>query len=323
MMSFSFTDLIGAMPPYSIPEPLKMVLLAIVQGIAEFLPISSSGHLVVLNALFGTPAEEVLGMGIMLHLGTLIAILVFYRHRILALLQKDRRVIPLLIVGTIPAAVIGIYLKKNHEWITTHPLLAGFMLPITGFILLALAPKSTRGQKDHAPDGSEGRRENKESEETEGTEETESTETNQVTTGREYQSIGFGTAILIGLAQAFAILPGISRSGSTIVAGVLLGLKRESAATFSFLLAIPAIGGASLLEIIDIIKGSEAAADGTPLPLLLMGLAISFLVGWASLAWLVKWLEQGKIHWFAYWVIPLGFLVVVWQLYQIVEKSSL
>ncbi len=168
------------MPPYNLPEWLTVPMLAIVQGIAEFLPISSSGHLVALNALFGT-VQGSIEINIILHLGTLLAILVFYRRRILDLLSSDRRVIPLLIIGTIPAAVIGIILKKNYQWLLEDPLLAGFMLPVTGFILMLL-PKLKKGEA-------------------------------------EYQALNWQTALLIGFAQAVAILPGISRSGSTIVAG--------------------------------------------------------------------------------------------------------
>ncbi len=274
------------MPPYDISEPVKVFLLAVIQGITEFLPISSSGHLVAANALFDQVQQgAVAELNIVLHFGTLLAILVFYRKRIIALLSRDKRVIPLLIVGTLPAVVAGLYVKKVHEKLTGHslewliesPLLAGFMLPLTGFILLVL-PSLKDDDKV------------------------------------EYQKITIWTALLIGLAQAFAILPGISRSGSTIVAGALLGLRRQSAATFSFLLAIPVIAGGALLEFKDIYDAGFQTQ--TPILLLVMGVIVSFLVGLLALQWLVKWIEGGKLHLFAYWVIPLGFLLVVWQLYQ-------
>ncbi len=290
------------MPPYHIPETLKIIILATVQGIAEFLPISSSGHLVVINTLFGTNPDDMLGLGIVLHLGTLLAILVFYRARIIALFSEDRRVIGLLIAGTIPAACLGIYLKKYQEWITVDPLLSGFMLTVTGFILMALPGNETDETKKAA--------DNEKSVDNEKP-------------GKlriEYQQMGYVTAILIGCAQAFAILPGISRSGTTIVAGYLLGLKRQSAATFSFLLAIPAIGGATLLEGIDIV--SDPNLDASGIGMLVLGMVVSFSVGWLALCWLVKWLEAGSLRLFAYWVIPLGFLVIVWQLYQLVLNQA-
>ena len=267
-----------------VSEPVKVFILAVIQGIAEFLPISSSGHLVVTNALIGT-GEGTAELNIILHFGTLVAIVVFYWRRILDLLKSDRRVIPLLIVGTIPAVVIGLIIKKKFDWITEDSLLAGFMLPITGLILILLT-RFTKGEK-------------------------------------EYQQITFKTAILIGFAQAFAILPGISRSGSTIVAGAMLGLKQQSAATFSFLLAIPVILGATVLELKDIYeKWSESQhlevappITETPVYLLVAGAVISFFVGLVALRWLVTWIEKGKLHWFSYWLIPFGFAIVVWQLY--------
>ena len=256
----------------AIPQLVQVVVLAIVQGIAEFLPISSSGHLNVFQTIMGKLSESA-ELNIVLHFGTLLAIIGFYWKRILALLTSDRRVIPMLILGTVPAAVIGIYLKKMHEPLLASTLLSGLMFPITGIMLIVL---SRLKQAD-----------------------------------KEYVNMDYKTVILIGLAQAFALLPGISRSGSTIVMGSLLGLSRQSAATFSFLLAIPAILGATVLELRDII---EAGKTETPLVPLMAGLVIALAVGWVSLAILVKWLEAGKLHWFAYYLIPFGLAVVVWQL---------
>ncbi len=261
-------------------EPIKIVILAIVQGIAEFLPISSSGHLVAINAFLGGGNDST-ELSVVLHFGTLLAILVFYRQRILDLLSSDRRVIPLLVLGTIPAAVIGLYVKKYHEEVLTNPLLTGFMLVITGFILMALS-KIKPGKK-------------------------------------EYSGLSWLPVLIIGFAQAFALLPGISRSGSTIVMGAYLGLQRQSAATFSFLLAIPAILGATVLEVKDMV---EQGQPETPFWLLGMGLIISFGVGLLALSWLVKWVENGKLHWFSYWLLPFGFFMIVWQTYEYVQRAS-
>ena len=256
-----------------ISETLKIIVLSIVQGVAEFLPISSSGHLVVLNELFGTGQGSV-ELNVVLHLGTLLAILIFYWRRVWALLGKDWRVVPQLVVGTIPAAVVGLTIKRNFEELLTDPLLAGFMFPITGGMLLLLL---------------------------------------WIKPGElEYQRLTYRQVVLIGLAQAFALLPGISRSGSTIVAGCLLGLKRQAAATFSFLLAIPVIAGAGLLEVKDMVETGQTT---TPVGLLLFGALVAFIIGLGSLRWLVNWVEQGWLYLFAYWLIPLGVVVVVWQLF--------
>ena len=262
-----------------IPELAQVVILAIAQGIAEFLPISSSGHLVAVEAMMGNSSDST-EMSIVLHFGTLLAILVFYRKRILDLLKEDRRVIPLLVLGTIPAAVIGIYLKKNHEAVLKNPLLTGFMLVITAFILMALS-KIKPGDKT-------------------------------------YPKLTWGPVLIIGIAQAFALLPGISRSGTTIVMGALVGLKRQSATTFSFLLAIPAIGGASLLEAKDILENGAS----TPIWLLAIGAIVAFLVGLVALGWLVKWIEQGRLHWFSYWLLPFGFFMIVWQTYEYLKDAG-
>lgn len=264
---------------FEIPQIAQVIVLAIVQGIAEFLPISSSGHLVAVEALMGSHSDST-EMSIVLHFGTLLAIIVFYRKRIVELLGEDRRVVPLLIVGTIPAAAIGMYLKAYHEGLLKNPLLTGFMLVITGFILMAL---------------------------------------NRIKPGKKtYPDLTVSPVILIGLAQAFALLPGISRSGTTIVMGALMGLHRQSAATFSFLLAIPAISGASLLEAKDILENGAS----TPLWLLAVGAVTAFLVGLAALGWLVKWIEQGRLHWFSYWLLPFGFFMIVWQTYEYVKEAS-
>ncbi len=196
---------------------IEIVILAIVQGIAEFLPISSSGHLVILGALLGggelgeSPTLEVI-----LHAGTLGSILVVFWRRILDLLSRDRRVIPLLVVGTLPAVVIGLTIKTQFEYILRYPILAGAMLLVTATMLVILGRLPPR-------DG-------------------------------EYQAMSWKTAFLIGCFQAFAILPGVSRSGSTILGGRLLGLKNDDSVTFSFLLAIPAILGATVLTLKDVLR---------------------------------------------------------------------
>ncbi|HMP78360.1 MAG TPA: undecaprenyl-diphosphate phosphatase [Pirellulaceae bacterium] len=268
------------MPPYEVPDWLRVVILAVVQGIGEFLPISSSGHVVVGDALLGG-AKESTRLNIVLHLGTLLSILVFYWQRIWQLLGSDRRVIGLLIVGTIPAAVVGLTVRYQFPQLLESPLLAGFMFSITAFLLMLLL-RTKEGEGD-------------------------------------YRSMSYRLAILIGLAQALAILPGISRSGATIVAAVLLGLRRDSAATYSFLLAIPAIGGAGVLELKDLMDPTEEMEIS--LGLLLGGAFIAFVVGLVSLKLLVRLLDRGRLHLFAYWLIPFGMLVIVWQLHLMVQNS--
>ena len=196
---------------------LEMILLAIVQGITEFLPISSDGHLAVVNALLqaGGKGEvpDLLETTIVLHLGTLASVLIFYRKAIVATLTSQRRAILPLIAATIPAGVIGVGIEKGlpdetTKWLLESPLFAGFGFFITAAALWWLG---------HTKEGE-----------------------------LDYPDTPMWKAVVIGFFQAAAILPGVSRSGLTISSGVGLGLKREAAATFSFLMAIPVIGGAGL-----------------------------------------------------------------------------
>ncbi len=249
-----------------------IIILAVVQGIAEFLPISSSGHLVILGAMLGELSESPT-LEIILHAGTLGSILVVFWRRILSLISSDRRVIPLLIVGTIPAALAGVTIKLFFPYLIRSPLLAGIMLLVTGSMLILLG---RLGPRD-AP----------------------------------YQSLSWGGAFLVGCFQAVAILPGISRSGSTILGGRLAGLKNDDSVTFSFLLAIPAILGATVLTLRDL---WESVRDGVPIAQtpteLAVGAAVSFLVGIVSLLWLIGWSRQDRLHWFAWWCIPVGLLTI-------------
>lgn len=256
---------------------IEIVILATIQGLTEFLPVSSSGHLAIVAALLdpsgSAAADDVVEVEIVLHLGTLLSILVFYWHRICRLLGQDRRTLLLLLVGTIPAAAVGLPLKSLASDALSNPLLAGCMLPITGLLLLAV-PRLARGSDT-------------------------------------YQQLGYRRALWIGIAQAFAILPGISRSGATIATGLANRLDRESAATFSFLLAIPAISGAGLVHLIDL---AGKGGSGTQPLHLAIGAVVSFAVGLLALWWVVRWLEQGRLQLFAWWCIPVGIAVIIWQL---------
>jgi undecaprenyl-diphosphatase len=127
----------------------------------------------------------------------------------------------------------------------------------------------------------------------------------------EYQSMTLGAALAVGCSQAFAILPGVSRSGSTILGGRLLGLKNDDSITFSFLLAIPAILGATVLTLKDLYEDHAAGIPiGYPMSELLAGAVVSFLVGIFALRWLIGWSRQDRLHWFAWWCIPAGMLVI-------------
>ena len=251
----------------------EIILLGIIQGLTEFLPVSSSGHLVVTNALLealgSAPIEDLVEVEIVLHLGTLAAVLVFYRREIQRLFSSDRRVLAPLLIATLPAAVVG--LQVEESWLQSA-LLAGCLFPVTAVGLLWISRQKT-GDAD-------------------------------------YSSLRPAQALTIGLLQALAILPGISRSGATIAGGLGVGLHREAAATFAFLMAIPTIAGGGLL------KGYQAyqqGGTGTPMVFLAIGFIVSMLVGWAALKLLIYWVRQGRLAIFAWYLIPLGIAVVLWQ----------
>ena len=257
----------------------KILILAVVQGIAEFLPVSSSGHLVILGALLSELGQAASKLGgsptleITLHAGTLGSILVVYWKKIIQLLTSDRRVVPVLAVGTLPVVVVGLTIKTGFPTLLLNPLLAAVMLLVTGGMLVALGRLRAR----------------------EGC----------------YQDLTWHAALLIGCFQSVAILPGISRSGSTILGGRLLGLKKEDSVTFSFLLAIPAILGASVLEAKEIwdqiSAGNKLEFSFTELG---FGAGLSFLVGVFALKWLIGWSSKDRLHWFAWWCFPVGILAI-------------
>jgi undecaprenyl-diphosphatase len=256
----------------------QVLVLAVVQGITEFLPVSSDGHLALVEPLLrGNQADAPSSMDltIILHLGTLGSILVYYRERIFRLLGEDRRVLFLIVLGTIPAVALVLCCKMFFdEWfepILKSTLMAGIMLPVTGAALL-WAHYRGGGQRD-------------------------------------YRELKWTDSLLIGLAQATAILPGLSRSGTTIAAGLSRGMSRASAATYSFLLAIPALAGAGVYEAFSMLKDPKPLS-ASPVNLTI-GAAVSFVVGLAAIAVLTRVLERGRLHYFGWYCIALGLIVIV------------
>ncbi len=253
-------------------EVWQVLILAVVQGLTEFLPVSSSGHLVIGAACLGVDREalDVAEVTIALHVGTLLAILVYYARRIGRVLTRDRRVIGLLIVGTLPAVVVGVPIELFFEKWLESPAIAGILLLLTGSLLLGLNRLSVRAKRT--------------------------------------EEASWQDAVWIGVFQAAAVLPGLSRSGSTIFAGTWRGLVPGEAATFSFLLAVPAIAGAAVLK--GASMWAKGAAPTTPWGTLAAGIAVSFVVGLVALAWLVRWVALGRLGWFAWWCFAVGLAVL-------------
>ena len=260
-------------------ELLKICILSAAQGIAEFLPVSSSGHLLVLSNWFKFDVEESMMLNVVLHAGTLLAIVIFYFKRLCSILldRSRRRLIGLVIIGSVPAGVVGISLKALHleDKLFSSPYIAALGFVITGTLLWSVFRK-----KEEALDAVPA------------------------------EKMSCKQALLIGLAQAAAITPGISRSGSTISCGVMVKVRKADAAEFSFLLAIPAIGGAALLEAIDIFKDANSVSGGELLPLF-VGFIVSAVVGYFSLAVLIKLLKKGRLDCFAYYLFAAALITVV------------
>ncbi len=255
-------------------EYLLSMLIGLLQGLTEFLPVSSSGHLVLSQHLLGIKQES-LFLEVVLHLGTAFAIVFVYREDIFHLVKSgfssepekkwaSWHLLKLLIVGSIPAGIVGVFFKDFFEEVFMEPRISGFMLMVTAGILFLSRRHVERGN-----------------------------------------ILTYGSALIIGLAQAFAIFPGISRSGSTIVAALMLGLARKEAGRFSFYLALPAIFGAALLQVKDI---SEVVL---PLGAIVSGFLVSFVSGVIALKILLRFVEKGKLHYFAYYCLPVGLLAVL------------
>lgn len=249
----------------------QAVFLAIIQGLTEFLPISSSGHLVLFQKLFRLSEPPVL-FDVLLHFGTLGAILFFFRKEILTLIREWRKnlnVWSFLIVGSLPAAIFGFILNPKVEIIFNSLKLVGIMWVIFGVMFLFI-----------------GRVKKKEE------------------ILREIKEANPVDAIIIGLFQAFALFPGISRSGSTLLGGFSRGFPPKASFTLSFLLAIPAILGATLLKVKD---GHFEVMSGE---VMLLAVIIAGLVGFFSLKLLQNILQSKKFYLFGFYCLALGLLVV-------------
>ena len=273
----------------AVPEPVSLGLLAILQGLTEFLPVSSSGHLVLTQAALGTTGPA-LRLDVALHLGTLGAVLVGYR-RDLAQIARDvlggrLRELGLLFVGTLPAVFVGLFLRDFVHGLFESVRATAIGLCATSVILLLGERARRRGvARERALDAPDA----------------------PAAPGAD---VGVLDALLIGSAQACAILPGISRSGSTIACGLARGLAPQAAARFSFLLAIPAILGAAVLELPDAF-GADAEAGGMGPAALAVGALIAGVVGYAALRALLAFLGRGAFAWFAAYCAALGVSVLV------------
>lgn len=268
---------------------VQAVILGIFQGIAEFLPISSSGHLVILQHFFGI-REGNLFFTEMLHFGTLISIVIVYFNDIIKIVVEFIKMVKncivnrklkirndyqklgiLIIVSSIPTAVIGLAFEDFFEKLYSSSILPiGIAFIVTGILLWIANNKSYENKR--------------------------------------VRNMSFLDGLIIGTFQGVAIIPGISRSGSTIVAGLFRGLNRSLATEFSFLLALPATFGAGLLGIREVIKTNSQVAFTMPL---IIGVSLSTIVGVFAIKLLMRILKKDKLHYFSYYLWIIGLITIV------------
>lgn len=270
---------------------ITAIILGIFQGIAEFLPISSSGHLVILQTIFDVDQGDIF-LPVMLHLGTLISIVIVFYKDIAAIVVSSFQIVGdifkrgkiildtdskkmaiMIIVGTIPTGLIGVLFNDFFEGLYKSLVAVGIALIVTGFLLM-ISEKTNSGNKG-------------------------------------IREMTILDAIIVGICQGFAIIPGISRSGSTIVGGLFRGFNTKLATKFSFLMAIPVILGATLLEAVKVLTGSNPVVLSIPL---FIGVLLSAATGVIAIKVLIKALQKGKLYYFSYYVWAVGSILIISQL---------
>ncbi|MGB9612988.1 MAG: undecaprenyl-diphosphate phosphatase [Candidatus Margulisiibacteriota bacterium] len=247
---------------------MRYILLGIIQGLTEFLPVSSSGHLVIFQALLKIPFN--LAFDTVVHLATALAVVIYFWREIVELFTVNRKMLWLLIIGTFFTGIIGLTFKDYFESLfSSVPAVGGFLI-LTGVAIL-LGEWIGKGE-------------------------------------RKLEDMNIWDAVLIGLAQGAAIAPGLSRSGTTISASLARNLDRTVAAKFSFLLAIPAILGAGLVQSKAIIT---AGTNGIGIWPLMLGFTSAFISGWLAIKIFMNVIQRTSIRIFAYYCLALGSLIII------------
>lgn len=272
---------------------LQALIMGLLQGLTEYLPVSSSGHLTIASELFGIDGESNMTFTIAVHVATVLSTLVILGSEIgkilkgmcnplsprslkgngtfLNRLNPDQRYVLNILVSMIPIGIVGVFFKDQVEEIFGSGLL------VVGICLLLTAALLTFSY---------------------------------LARPRQRENISLGHAFIIGLAQAVAVLPGLSRSGSTIATGLLLGNKKEKLAQFSFLMVIPPILGEALLDVLKMVKGEEATGGIDTLPLI-VGFVAAFISGCAACKWMIGIVKKGKLIYFAYYCAIVGVASIV------------
>lgn len=254
-------------------EYFESIILGLLQGLTEFLPVSSSGHLVLAQHLLNIKHPGV-AFELLVHFGTLLSVLIYFRARIIGMvkalfdssMKTERKMILFIVVGTIPAVFVGLFLEDFFESAFGAPVMTSVMLMVTGLLLL-----STRFVK------------------------------------KKEGSLSIGRSIIIGIGQAMAIMPGISRSGSTISFGMFAGVKPMIAAEYSFLLSVPAIAGAIVLKSGELLHLQPDLAGQ-----FLAGAAMAFLSGLFAVYILLDIIRRGKFEYFGIYCLIVGAIGLIY-----------
>lgn len=270
---------------------IQTLLMGLLQGLTEYLPVSSSGHLTIASTLFGIDGEENMLFTIMVHVATVLSTIVILGGEIwniikgmfgplnngaqgLNRLNPDQRYVLNILVSMIPIGIVGVFFKEQVEAIF------GSGMTIVGICLLVTALLLTFSYYARP---------------------------------RERENISLGHAFIIGLAQAIAVLPGLSRSGSTIATGLMLGEKKSNMAQFSFLMVIPPILGEALLDVLKMVKGESLGAEIGWLPLT-VGFLAAFISGCVACKWMIGIVKKGKLIYFAYYCAIAGVISLIYDL---------
>ncbi len=261
---------------------LEALILGVIQGLTEFLPVSSSGHLEIGQALLGTSGEENLSFAILVHTATVLSTLVVFYREVAQLFRgtfttlrwnAEKDYVAKILVSMIPVFIIGMFFKDEVEaFFGNGLLLVGICLLITA-VLLALSEWLQKKRQG---------------------------------TGHE---VGYKDAIIIGIAQACAVLPGLSRSGSTIATGLLCGVKKESVAQFSFLMVLIPILGEALLDLVDIIQGETST--GLELLPAIIGFVAAFVTGCFACRFMIEIVRRQRLTWFAVYCAIVGSVAII------------
>ena len=258
------------------------MVLGIVQGLTEYLPVSSSGHLAIGSYLFDIEGEENLPFTVLVHVATVCSTLVvlwkeidwIFKGLFKWQMNEETRYVINILVSMIPIGIVGVFFKDAVEEVFGSGLLiVGCMLLLTATLLIFSYFAKPR-QREH---------------------------------------ISMKDAFIIGLAQACAVMPGLSRSGSTIATGLLLGNKKESLAQFSFLMVIPPILGEALLDVLKMVKGDDAFGDISALPLV-VGFVAAFVSGCVACKWMINIVKKGKLVWFGVYCAIAGAVTIICSL---------